>query len=182
MESRSGRVGLPPELYKHKETIFRRKVPSGTLKPGAWNEIAVRLHQEGANGGFKGDAPFIMNYFWECIFAGGVGSILPRSHYTPSSLWTTTAAATFSDFRESNRVLGRAEQVHGPSLSPAEAAKTFTTTDGLRIEQVLHEPEIAQAFNFRFGPTGSPLGCPVAAVSLSASFDAEPRSILSGSL
>lgn len=145
---------FPPNYTSAEETIFRHKVPVGTLKPGAWNEIAVRLHQEGANGGFKGDAPFIMNYFWECIFAG-TWEYLPEDHYTPgSALDKQPLRATFSDFRESNRVLGRAEQVHGPSLSPAEAAKTFTTTDGLRIEQVLHEPEIAQAFNFSFDERG----------------------------
>src|SRR5215204_5433189 len=42
--------------------LHRHKVPVGTLKKGEWNEIAFHVS---APEGFRGDAPFIMNYFME---------------------------------------------------------------------------------------------------------------------
>lgn len=136
------------------DNFFRHKVPVGTLRPGQWNEIAIRFHNPSGPGGFAGKAPFIMNYFWECEFEGE-WEFLAKDNYTPGgALAEKPARAVFEKFQESSRVLGRAEQVHGPSLPPAEAAKTFTANDGLTVEQLLHEPEIAQPFNFSFDERG----------------------------
>src|SRR6185503_7302129 len=103
--------------------LQRHKVPVGTLRKGEWNEVALRVvTPAGAAGGFLAEAPFIMNYFMECIFEGP-WEYRPGADYTPGgALAKKPATATFDAFRESNRVLGRAEQVHGPSLPPAESA------------------------------------------------------------
>ena len=50
--------------------VFRHKVPVGTLKKGEWNEIVFRVQQPAGKGGFLGEAPFIMNYFMECVLEG----------------------------------------------------------------------------------------------------------------
>ncbi len=137
------------------DAVFQRyKVPVGTLVKDEWNEIAVRTAPVEGKVSFRDKAPFMMTYFVECVFEGD-WELLRSSDYTPGkALAEKPARATFEDFRQSNRVLGRAEQVHGPSLPPAEAAKTFTTTDHLKVEQILHEPEVTQPFHFSFDARG----------------------------
>lgn len=133
--------------------FHRYKVPVGTLVPGQWNEIAVKMTPVDGAVGFRKEAPFLMNYFWECVFEGGWE--LRAGDYTPGkALAEKPARATFEEFRQSNRVLGRAEQVHGAKLPPAEAAKTFTTKDGLKIEQLLAEPDVSQPFHFSYDGKG----------------------------
>jgi putative membrane-bound dehydrogenase-like protein len=134
--------------------LHRHKVPVGTLRPGEWNEIAIRLESETGPLGFRSEAPFLMNYFWECIFEGEWEFLAAADYQPGKALVEKPLRATFEDFRESHRVLGRAEQVHGPSLPPAEAAKTFTAHDGLTVDLLVHEPEVAQPFNFSFDERG----------------------------
>ncbi len=134
--------------------FLRYKVPVGTLAPGQWNEIAVKTSPEAGAVGFRKEAPFLMNYFWECVFEGE-WEMLPAADYAPGkALAEKPARAAYEEFRESNRVLGRAEQVHGPKLSPDEAALTFTASDGLEIEQLLAEPDVAQPFHFSYDARG----------------------------
>ncbi len=135
--------------------LQRHKVPVGTLRKGEWNEVALRVATPaGGAGGFLGEAPFIMNYFMECIFEGS-WEYRTGADYTPgAALAKKPAAATFDAFRESNRVLGRAEQVHGPSLPPAEAASKLEPGRDFAVELLLHEPLVAQPFHFSFDERG----------------------------
>ena len=145
---------FPPKYASAGSTIFRHKVPVGTLPPGEWNEIAIRVYQPEGPGGFLGEAPFIMNYFWECVFEG-TWEYLADENYTPGgAIATKPARATFEEFRESYRVLGRTEQVHGPSLPPERSATMFQVHDGLKVDLLVHEPEVAQPFNFSFDERG----------------------------
>ncbi len=147
---------FPPAYQSGRAAIHRHKVPVGTLQKGAWNEIAIRVHvPRGAGpGGFLGDAPFIMNYFMECVFEGE-WEFRPGDDYTPGgALATPPAGAAFATFRESNRVLGRAVQVPGPRLSPAESFATLAPAPGLAVDLILSEPEIAQPFYFSFDERG----------------------------
>jgi putative membrane-bound dehydrogenase-like protein len=148
--------GFPPAYQSGRTAIHRHKVPVGTLRKGEWNEVAIRIYQPAGQGpaGFLGDAPFIMNYFWECIFAGP-WEFRAGDGYKPGGARTEKPAVTaFDSFRESNRVLGRAKQVPGPSLPPAESAAKMTTAEDLRVELVLNEPQIAQPFHFSFDERG----------------------------
>ncbi|MEX2581610.1 MAG: PVC-type heme-binding CxxCH protein [Verrucomicrobiales bacterium] len=143
-----------PDFEEAESDLFNHKVPVGTLRQGEWNEIAIRLHQPDGPGGFPGVAPFIMNYFWECVFEG-TWELLAADGYEPGgALAEKPERATFEEFRESQRVLGRTEQVHGPSLPPDEAAATMEAFDNLKVELLLHEPEVAQPFHFSFDERG----------------------------
>jgi putative membrane-bound dehydrogenase-like protein len=136
--------------------LQRHKVPVGTLRKGEWNEIAIRVQTlpGAAPGGFLGDAPFIMNYFMECVFEGA-WEYRPGGDYTPGvALAKKPASAAFDVFRESNRVLGRAEQVHGASLPPAESASKLEPGREFSVELLLHEPLVAQPFHFSFDERG----------------------------
>ncbi len=130
--------------------LHRHKVPVGTLKKGEWNEIAFRVS---APGGFQGDAPFIMNYFLECVLEGTWEA--RSGDYAPGgALKEKPKAATFDAFRESNRVLGRAEQVHGAKLPPAESAAKLEPGREFAVDLLLHEPLVAQPFHFSFDERG----------------------------
>ncbi|MEI7650493.1 MAG: PVC-type heme-binding CxxCH protein [Verrucomicrobiota bacterium] len=133
--------------------VFRHKVPVGTLKKGEWNEVVFHVHHEAGKGGFLGEAPFIMNYFMECVLEGPWE--FSTSPFTPGpSLKVQPTSSSFSKFRESNRVLGRAEQFHGQSLSPADAYAKMRATHDLTIDLLLSEPLIAQPTHFSFDTRG----------------------------
>ena len=142
-----------PRYQGARKEVFRHKVPVGTLRKGEWNEILFHVQQPGGKGGFLGEAPFIMNYFMECVLEGGwelsTAPLIPGR-----SLKVQPATSSFSKFRESNRVLGRAEQFHGPSLSPADAYAKMRATPDLAIDLLLSEPQIAQPTHFSFDTRG----------------------------
>jgi putative membrane-bound dehydrogenase-like protein len=136
--------------------LHRHKVPVGTLRKGEWNELVLRVQTPAASlpGGFLGDAPFIMNYFTECIFEGA-WEYKAGGDYAPGGARAAKPeAAAFHVFRESNRVLGRAEQVHGAKFPPAESAAKMEPGPGLAVDLLLHEPRIAQPFHFSFDGRG----------------------------
>ncbi len=145
---------FPPDYRSAGSTIFRHKVPVGTLRKGEWNEIAIRVYQPSGPGGFLGDAPFIMNYFVECVLEGEWEFRAGDDYQPGGALKDRPARAAFDQFHESQRVLGRAKQVHGPSLPPKEAAAKIQAFDGLKIELLLHEPLVAQPFHFSFDERG----------------------------
>lgn len=147
---------FPPNYQSGRTAIHRHKVPVGTLRKGEWNEVAIKVHRPAGPGaaGFLGDAPFIMNYFWECVFAGKWEFRAGDGYAPGGALPDKPVVTAFDVFRESNRVLGRAQQVPGPSLPPAESAAKMTAADDLRVELVLAEPQIAQPFHFSFDERG----------------------------
>ena len=111
---------FPPDYRSGRTAIHRHKVPVGTLRKGEWNELAIHVYNPAGAGpqGFLGDAPFIMNYFMECVFAG-TWEFRPGDDYQPGPAVTVKPPVTaFDSFRESNRVLGRAPPVPGPRQSP----------------------------------------------------------------
>jgi len=145
---------FPPNYRSGRETIHRHKVPVGTLRKGAWNEIAVRVYNPLGAGGFLGDAPFIMDYFLECVLEGAWEFRL-GDDYTPGGAMTNKpAVAVFDRFRESSRVLGRAEQVHGPKLSPTESAAKLRPGADFAADLLLSEPLVAQPTHFSFDERG----------------------------
>ncbi|MBI3468062.1 MAG: c-type cytochrome [Planctomycetes bacterium] len=145
---------FPPNYQSAGSSLFRHKVPVGTLRKGEWNEIAIRVHQPSGRGGFLGDAPFIMNYFMECVFEGEWEFRLGDDYNPGGAVNQKPARAAFETFRESQRVLGRTEQVPGPSLPPKESAAKLQAFNGLKVELLLSEPQVAQPFHFSFDERG----------------------------
>lgn len=144
---------LTPTYVSGVAEVFRHKVPVGTLKKGEWNEIVFRVSAPSGKIGFTGEAPFIMNYFMECVLEGvwesSTAPLVPGA-----ALKIQPKASAFAVFRESNRVLGRAEQFHGPSLSPAAAFAQMRSTPDLQVDLLLSEPQIAQPTHFSFDTRG----------------------------
>lgn len=148
---------MPPGFASGKDGNHRHKVPPGTLKKGDWNLIAIRVFNQSGPGGFTTEAPFIMNYFMECVLEGAwefrLGDDPGWSQGQP--LAAKPARAAFESFHESNRVLGRAEQfVHGPKLPPQESFARMKTVDDFAVDLLLHEPLVAQPVHLSFDERG----------------------------
>ena len=147
---------FPPEFRSGKDGNHRHKIPPGLLKRGEWNEIAFRVYHASIPAGFLNEAPFVMDYFNECVMDGdwewregdGTG-------WTGGPLRERPARAAFDQYHESNRVLGEAaEFVHGPKLPPAESLAALKPADDLRVELLLSEPLVAQPTHLSFDARG----------------------------
>jgi len=152
-----GRGGsFPPEYVDGRDGNHRYKITPGILVADQWNEVTVRVHQPGETGGFLTEGPFMMNYFWECIFEGEwlfrVGDTAPLLE---GPLAEKPLRSAFETFRESNRVLGEAEVlVHGEKMSPEDSFSKMKTPDDLVVELMLSEPLVAQPTHFSFDSRG----------------------------
>jgi len=147
---------FPPNFQSGRSLIHRHKVPVGTLRKGEWNEIAILVYNASGPGGFLGDAPFIMDYFMESVFEGPWQFRLGDStNWLGGSLANKPADTAFDKFRESNRTLGEAAQVvTGDRLPPTESLAKMKTADDFVVEQLLHEPLVAQPVYLSFDERG----------------------------
>lgn len=146
---------FPPDFRSGRGDVHRHKVPVGTLRKGEWNEIAVRIYNRSGPGGFLGEAPFIMNYFMECVLEGPWEFSVGDDYRPGGAVKERPVATSFDRFRESNRVLGRSAQwVTGPRLSPADSLAKMRTAPDLKAELLLAEPLVAQPTHMSFDARG----------------------------
>ena len=154
-----GRGGkLPPDYQDGVAGNHRHKIPPGLLKQGRWNPVVIRAYHPQGRGGFQGEAPFVMDYFNEAILEGGwewrplaEGGVPDAGEPRPER----PDRAAFDQYHESHRVLGEAQQfVHGPRKTPAETLALMKPAADLRVDLLLHEPEVAQPTHFSFDARG----------------------------
>lgn len=146
---------FPPNYADGREGNHRHKIPSGTFVPDQWNEIAFRVYCPDQKGGFLTEAPFVMDYFWECVLEGDWEFRRGDEASSGEALATKPPTSAFDQFHESNRVLGEAEELfHGDSLPPEESFAKMTAADDLIVELMLAEPLVAQPTHFSFDSRG----------------------------
>lgn len=147
---------FPPNFVDGREGNHRHKIPSGTFVADRWNEIVVRVYTPEDGGGFLSEAPFVMNYFEECVLKGDWG--FRRGEKRPPMVGALAAkpeSSAFEEFHQSNRVLGEAEQlVHGEKMSPEKSLSKMETSDEISVELMLAEPLVAQPTHFSFDSRG----------------------------
>lgn len=146
---------FPPAFKSGRSEVHRHKVPVGTLRKGEWNEVAIRVYNGSGPGGFLGEAPFIMNYFMECVMEGP-WEFRAGDGYQPGGAQSAKpATSSFDAFRESNRILGRsAQNVTGPRLSPPDSFAKMKSVDDLKVDLLLHEPKVTQPTHLSFDSRG----------------------------
>ena len=147
---------FPPDFRDGRDGNHRHKIPSGTLVRDHWNELVVKVYNPSGKGGFLTEAPFVMNYFWECVFAGKWELRMDGDEsFLASAVKVRPTSTHFDSFHESNRVLGEAEKlVHGEKLSPTESLAKMKAADDLIVELMLAEPLVAQPTHFSFDSRG----------------------------
>lgn len=148
--------GFPPQYKDGRDGNHRHKVPSGTFVKDQWNQVAIRVYVREGKGGFLTEAPFIMNYFWECVFEGGWEfSQGDDRTFLGGALKERPGSTSFDKFAESNRVLGEAAKfVHGKKMSPEDSFAKMETPDDLQVDLMLAEPLVAQPTHFSFDSRG----------------------------
>ena len=155
-----GRGGtFPPEYQDGIAGNHRHKIPPGLLKQGQWNGLFIRAYHPDGRSGFQGEAPFVMDYFNEAILEGVWEWRPAESVASPGSEATARterpARAAFDQYHESHRVLGEAQRfVPGPKKTPAETMALMKPAADLRVDLLLHEPEVAQPTHFSFDARG----------------------------
>ncbi|MEW6156873.1 MAG: PVC-type heme-binding CxxCH protein [Verrucomicrobiota bacterium] len=147
---------FPPQFASGRTGNHRHKVPPGLLRKGEWNEIAIRVFNRSGPGGFLGEAPFIMDYFMECIFEGAWEFRLgDDASWAGKALSARPERSAFDRYHESNRTLGEAEQfVHGEKLSPEDSLNKLRPHAELTVETLLSEPLVAQPVHLSFDERG----------------------------
>ncbi len=151
-----GAGGFPPEPRSARDGNHRHKIPPGLLEKDRWNEIAIRAHSADGFVGFQTEAPFVMNYFDECILEGDwEWSPGDGSGRTGTAQVERPSVAAFDRYHESHRILGEAaETVPGPRLPPAESLARLRTAEDLQVDLLLHEPLVAQPTHLSFDMRG----------------------------
>ena len=61
---------FPPQFEDSREGNHRHKIPSGLLIPDQRNEVTIKVYNPEGPSGFLTEAPFVMDYFSECMFEG----------------------------------------------------------------------------------------------------------------
>ena len=155
-----GRGGqFPPDYRDGVDGNHRHKISPGLLRQGQWNGIVLRAYHPEGQAGFRGEVPFLMDYFNEAILEGEWEWRTVEPSDVQSGLSQPQAdrpaRAAFDRYHESHRVLGEAQQfVHGPRMTPAETMARMKPAADLRVDLLLNEPEVAQPTHFSFDARG----------------------------
>jgi len=147
---------FPPNYKDGLPGNHRHKVTPGLLKKGLWNEVAIRVYNHSGPGGFLSEAPFIMDYFNECVLEGP-WEFQPSD--TPPQLGQILAnrptSSAFDQYHDANRVLGEAASfVHGKKLSPTDSLKLMRPGPDFAVDLLLSEPLVAQPTHISFDERG----------------------------
>ena len=136
---------------------LRFKLPRGTFEKGVFNTLILQVDGSAAPQGLR-HAPFMNGYFDELRLTRPwqVSSRPPDPAELGSVAGTPAVAAyTERDFAPATTVMqASAEPVHGQYVSPAEALAKLTTEADLVVEELLHEPRVAQPTHVSFDERG----------------------------
>ncbi|TWT92614.1 PVC-type heme-binding CxxCH protein [Neorhodopirellula pilleata] len=152
-----GRLGVSSTTSGEKPTGHRQyKIPPGTFVADHWNEITIRIDPDDQGVVFQDHAPFVMNYFWECVLEGQWESqVLDQPPSFGEALKEKPSRSAFERFNESSQVLAAADSfVHGEKMSPSQSLAQMKTPDDLQVELMLSEPLVAQPTHFSFDSRG----------------------------
>jgi putative heme-binding domain-containing protein len=135
----------------------RFKVPKDILRSRLFNSLVIRLDGEAAKRGLT-RAPMLIDYFNEVVLDAPwtvAFDEVDASESGPLEARPEVAAYLPSDWRLSSTPLDRpAEPIPGKRVPPAEALALLQTDEDLIVEELLHEPEVAQPTHVSFDARG----------------------------
>ncbi len=147
-----GSAGSFPPKYRSGLSVRRRyRVPTKNLVYGQANFLAIRLYDDQGRGGFQGAAPRLLTVT-QAIDLAGKWQFRPGDDLS----WARCnqdvrppAEFLFSQVRDVDEPPTRSG-----GLSPQQAQGGFEVAAGLRWDQVLTEPEVAQPVFLNFDERG----------------------------
>jgi len=150
-----GAGSLPPDYESGLDASNSYVLPAESLKPDAYNVVAIRVYDREGRGGFKGTAPALVNGD-QAVFLAGRWQFRTGDDQSWSVIEDTVPnAAMFSKIVSTDSLASLAEAGDGAGpLSPARALETLQVPDDLTIEQVLAEPDVAQPVFLNFDERG----------------------------
>lgn len=135
----------------------RFKIPKDILKNEVFNTLAIRLEGKAAAKGLV-HPPVFGGYLDEVRLARDWvvrSGEAPPEDLLPLSSEPATAAYNPQDWRPASTVLQAPEEpVRGKQVPPEEALSHLKAADDLRIDSLLHEPEVAQPTHISFDARG----------------------------
>lgn len=150
---------FPPDYANGLDVKQRYRVPVDARRAGEWQVVAIRVYDREGRGGFKGRAP-ALRAGDEVIALAGEWAFRAGD----DAEWARLAAGESLGNHLFHEVIslekyergGVPEKVEAAAkpLSPEESARRFTVMDGLEMELVLSEPEIAQPLQISFDERG----------------------------
>ena len=135
------------------ETARRFKVPKGILVKSAFNSLVLSFPSDAA----LPRPPVLAGYFDELILAGDwqrATAAPTDAELKPLREQPATAFFTEKQFRKSVTPLAATENMPGQRLAPADSLARMRAGDGLIVEDLLHEPLIAQPTHLSFDERG----------------------------
>lgn len=143
--------GIPPGRQR------RFKVPKGILEKKAFNALVIELKGAAAERGLV-QAPVYFGYHHELVLdqPWQVSQAEPApGDFNAQSDRPRTASYTADQFRRASSVLDATLQANpGKRVPPAEALALLRTEDDLIVEELLHEPEVAQPTHISYDARG----------------------------
>ncbi len=151
--------GLPPAYANGVDAKNHYAVPANLRRAGQWQLVALRVYDHDGRGGFKGRAPALRCEDHVIPLAGSWQFRLGDDPaWARVSEGETLTDPLFNEVisMESFERGAVAEKIIPATkpLAPAESARRFTVMDGLEMEQVLSEPQIAQPLQISFDERG----------------------------
>ena len=150
---------FPPNYSNGLDDANHHAIPSALRRPGEWLVVALRVYDHDGKGGFKGKAPALRSGDNLIAMAGEwqfrVGDEMAWSR---PQVGESLANHLFNDVISVEQYVrgGVPEKLVPPAkaLSPAESLRRFRLADGLEMELVLSEPDIAQPLQISFDERG----------------------------
>lgn len=135
----------------------RFKVPKGLLEKGAFNAIVIQLQGDRVPKGLTA-GPLFAGYFDEVSLEGiweWTTNAPAPSEFRASAQRPAQAVYTEKDFHPATTVMQASQQpVRGRFVSPADALARLEPEPDLIVEELLHEPEVAQPTHVSFDEQG----------------------------
>ena len=134
----------------------RFKVPKGIFEKGAYNAFVIQLDGAAAKRGLS-EAPLFAGYFDEVKMDRAW--LMTFRQPTDAELKAVTAmpaVATYAekDFHPATSVMQANEPFRGKFVSPEDALKNLKPENDLIVEELLHEPDVAQPTHVSFDERG----------------------------
>lgn len=147
----------PPNFVSGLGSSGRYEIKPELLRFGEWNLIEIRIYRmRGARGNFNMAAPALFNETQGIHLAGTWGKLKQLELTQLEKAASIGERFRFEKIEPSADILPRLQKLEGElgPFSPADSLKHLKTFDGLEVDLVLAEPDVAQPLSMKWDSRG----------------------------